>query len=66
MNLRPEKPISVALIAAAGLIVSCAVFAMGIVLAYKPDPQKTPSSASRNPLDGIQNGVSTLFRGYLS
>ena len=66
MKLRPAKPISVALIAAAGLILSCAVLALVLVLASRPDPQKTPSSALRNPLDGIENGVSSLFRGDFS
>ena len=66
MKLRPAKPISVALIAAAGLILSCAVLALVLVLASRPDPQKTPSSSLRNPLDGIENGVSSLFRGDFS
>ncbi len=62
MKLRLSKPISIALWAGVGILLSCAIFALVVVLgASHPEPQ-TNTSALRNPLDGVIDGVSSLFR----
>ncbi len=62
MKKRLSFPARTALMAAAGLILICALFALIIAFAAShPDPTAN-STTLRNPLDGAADGVSMLLR----